>query len=121
MFGNKFIKFLNITAQHIDEGFLVAYVGQEVVFLHYQFHNIRKCNGCRGFPSSSPLVRHIFCGTAVVTNKDDNCSTILRHHILAIHVTELPICGESLWPWDPMKECSTIQHILHFTLWLSGI
>ena len=86
-----------------------------MVFLHGQFHIIRECDRCRDFSSRSPLVCHIVCGTLLVTIKDDNCSTILPCHILTIHVTELPICWESLRPRDPMKECATIQDILYFT------
>ena len=85
-----------------------------MVFLHGQFPIIREYDLCRGFSSSSPLVRHIFCGTLLVTIKDDNCSTILPGHILTIHITDLPIFWESASrPRDPMKECATIQDILY--------
>ena len=75
--------YLKIPAQHIDEGLLVAWIRQEV--------------------ASSPLVCHIFCGTLLVTIKDDNCSTILPCHILTIHVTDLPICWESSRPRYPIE------------------
>ena len=43
-----------------------------------QFHIFRECNDCGSFLSCPPLVRNIFCETALVIIKDDS-SWVARH------------------------------------------